>query len=44
MEFKPLGDPVKELREARELVFSSVRSAHAGAARSFESGRRYASA
>jgi hydroxypyruvate isomerase len=44
MEFNPLGDPVKELREARELVFSSVRTAHAGAARSFESGRHYASA
>lgn len=44
MEFKPLGDPVKELREARELVISSVRSAQAGAARSFESRRHYASA
>ena len=44
MEFKPLGDPVKELREARELVLGSVRSARAGAARSFESGRHYASA
>ncbi|HET8925592.1 MAG TPA: TIM barrel protein [Candidatus Acidoferrum sp.] len=44
MEFKPLGDPVKELRAARELVFNSVRSARAGAARSVESGRHYASA
>jgi hydroxypyruvate isomerase len=44
MEFEPLGDPVKELREARELVFGSARSAHADAARSFESRRHYASA
>jgi hydroxypyruvate isomerase len=44
MEFKPLGDPVKELREARELVYSSVRSAEAGVAASFELGRHYASA
>jgi hydroxypyruvate isomerase len=44
MEFKPLGDPVKELREARELVIRSVRSAQAGAARSSESRRHYASA
>lgn len=41
MEFKPLGDPVKELRDARELAISSARSAHA--ARSFESGRNYES-
>lgn len=44
MEFIPLGDPVKELREARELVFSGVRSARTGAAHSFESGRHYESA
>ena len=44
MEFIPLADPVKELREAREHVFSSVRPEHAGAARSFESRRHYASA
>jgi len=44
MEFKPLGDPVKELREARELVLSSVRSAHPAAAGTFQSGRPYASA
>ena len=42
MEFKPLGDPVKELREARELAISTARSAHA--ARSFESRRPYESA
>jgi hydroxypyruvate isomerase len=37
MEFNPLGDPVKELREARELAISSARSAQKSAARSFES-------
>lgn len=37
MEFVPLGDPVKELREARELAISSARSAQKSAARSFES-------
>src|SRR5437588_3837476 len=44
MEFHPLGDPTKELREARELAISSARSARA--ARSFESepGRKYESA
>jgi hydroxypyruvate isomerase len=42
MEFHPLGDPVKELREARELAISSARSPHV--ARSFESGRQYESA
>ncbi len=42
MEFNPLGDPVKELREARELVISSARSART--ARSFESRRPYESA
>src|SRR5690349_14560938 len=42
MEFHPLGDPVKELREARELAISSARSA--SAARSFESGRNNESA
>ncbi|HEY6945571.1 MAG TPA: TIM barrel protein [Candidatus Acidoferrum sp.] len=42
MEFHPLGDPVKELRDARELAISSARSAHA--ARSFESRRQYESA
>jgi hydroxypyruvate isomerase len=42
MEFKPLGDPVKELREARELAISSARSVRA--ARSFESRREHESA
>jgi hydroxypyruvate isomerase len=42
MEFNPLGDPVKELREARELAISSARSAHV--ARSLESGRNHESA
>src|SRR6266849_7252301 len=42
MEFHPLGDPVKELREARELAIASARSACA--ARSFESRRPYESA
>ena len=42
MEFHPLGDPVKELREARELAISSARSASAG--RSLESGRNHESA
>lgn len=42
MEFKPIGDPVKELRQARELVYASARSA--SAARSFESGRKHESA
>lgn len=42
MEFKPLGDPVQELRETRELAIASARSARA--ARSFESGRQYESA
>jgi len=42
MEFHPLGDPVKELREARELAISSARSA--SAARSVESGRDHESA
>jgi hydroxypyruvate isomerase len=48
MEFTPLGDPVKELREARELAISSARSAQKSAPRSFESPfesrRHYASA
>jgi hydroxypyruvate isomerase len=42
MEFNPLGDPVKELRDARELAISSGRSVRG--ARSFESGRPYESA
>ncbi|HKW63361.1 MAG TPA: TIM barrel protein [Candidatus Acidoferrum sp.] len=42
MEFHPLGDPVKELREARELAVSSARSV--SAARSLESGRNHESA
>ena len=42
MEFHPLGDPVKELREARELAISSARSAHA--ALSSESRRNHESA
>jgi hydroxypyruvate isomerase len=37
MEFIPLGDPVKELREARELAISSARSVSKNVARSFES-------
>jgi hydroxypyruvate isomerase len=39
MEFHPLGDPVKELREARELAISSARSVHA--ASSLKSGRNH---
>ena len=39
MEFLPLGDPAKELRDARELAISSARSARA--TRSFESRRKY---
>src|SRR5215469_1788807 len=42
MEFKPLGDAVKELHDARELAVSSARSARVG--RSFASGRMYESA
>jgi len=42
MEFHPLGDPVKELRNARELAISSARAQRA--ARTFESGRKYESA
>ena len=42
MEFKPLGDPVKELREARELAHASAHSVRAD--RSFESGRKHESA
>jgi hydroxypyruvate isomerase len=42
MEFHPLGDPVKELRDARDLAISSARSARV--ARSFESGGNYESA
>jgi hydroxypyruvate isomerase len=42
MEFNPLGDAVKELRDARELAVSSARSARV--ARSSESGRMYESA
>ena len=42
MEFHPLGDPVKELRDARELAISSARAQRA--ARTFESGRKYESA
>jgi hydroxypyruvate isomerase len=42
MEFKPLGDPVKELRQARELAIGSARSSRAAA--SFESRRSYESA
>lgn len=48
MEFNPIGDPVKELREARQLAISSARSMEPGAVRSldssFESRRHYASA
>jgi hydroxypyruvate isomerase len=39
MEFHPLGDPVKELREARELAISSARSVRA--ASSCKSGRNH---
>jgi hydroxypyruvate isomerase len=42
MEFNPLGDAVKELRDARELAIASARSARV--ASSFESGRKYESA
>ena len=42
MEFNPLGNAVKELRDARELAVSSVRSARVAA--SFASGRVYESA
>ena len=42
MEFNPLGDRVKELRDARELAILRARSAPA--ARSFASGREYESA
>ena len=42
MEFNPLGDAVKELRDARELAIASTRSAPV--ARSFASRRRYESA
>ena len=44
MEFHPLGDPVKELREARELAISSARSARAARSFESESGRKYESA
>jgi len=42
MEFHPLGDPVRELREARELAISSARTVRA--ALSVESGRNHESA
>lgn len=42
MEFNPLGDAVKELRDARELAVSSARSARV--ARLLDSGRMYESA
>jgi hydroxypyruvate isomerase len=42
MEFKPLGDSVKELRDARELAIASARPVRV--ARSFELGRQYESA
>ena len=42
MEFSPLGDAVKELRDARELAVSSARSARVG--RLLDSGRMYESA
>lgn len=44
MEFIPQGDAVKELREAREHVASSVRSANSGLLRDQESRREHASA
>ena len=44
MEFNPLGDPVKELREARELAISSARSARVTRLFELESGRTYESA
>jgi len=42
MEFHPLSDPVRELREARELAISSARTVRA--ALSVESGRNHESA
>ena len=42
MEFRPMGDPVMELREARELALTSARSVNA--ARSLEAGRERESA
>src|SRR5215471_5594457 len=42
MEFKPLGDPVRELREARELALASARPDQPAAA--FEFGRKRESA
>ena len=42
MEFMPLGDPIQELRAARELAVSNARGAHA--AHSFAFRRRYESA
>ena len=46
MEFTPLGDPVKELREARELVFTSTggHSSQSASSRSFAARRSHASA
>jgi hydroxypyruvate isomerase len=44
MEFKPLGDPVEELREARELAYVSAHTAQPAVACSFESRRSYAAA
>jgi hydroxypyruvate isomerase len=42
MEFMPLGEPIQELRAAREMAVSSARAAHA--ARSLASGRQHESA
>ena len=44
MEFIPLSDPVKELREARQLVLDSTNSANASRAAHLQTGRDYASA
>jgi hydroxypyruvate isomerase len=44
MEFNPLGDPVKELRDARDLAISSARSARVARSFELESGRTYESA
>lgn len=44
MEFIPTGDPVKELRDARQLVLESTRSAAGSRAASRQFGRNHASA
>lgn len=44
MEFIPTGDPVKELRDARQLVLESTRSADSGPQAFRQLGRNHASA